>query len=117
VSARRRRPGQLPLPAADPGPSEPDRTDEEFAIVIDRVPDKPVSVPDLPDGDRRDAPWDMAGDWGRASRATATDAWGAAQVNDAWGTVPLEESRRRGARARLTGQQPSAQETPVPGGE
>ncbi len=114
--ARRRRPGQLPVPVADPGAIEADAAGAEAAVGVDRVPDEPVSVPDLPDGDTHHAPWDMAGDWGSAPRAGATGAW-AAPFDDAWGTRPVEEARQRGARARLTGQQPSVQETPVPGAE
>jgi hypothetical protein len=124
VAGRRRRPGQPPVPVADPGAREPGVKERKTEVVPGRVPDErvrdqPVSVPDRPDGGTRDAPWDMAGEWGRAPRApraTATDAW-AAPLGDARGTRPQEEGRQRNARSRPTGQQPSVRETAVPGAE
>jgi GT2 family glycosyltransferase len=116
--ARRRRPGRLPVAAADQGVREPDGAERETAVgVADGPPGALVSVPDLPDGASHDAPWDMAGDWGSGPRAAATDAWAAAPRDDVWGTSPLAEARGRGAAARLTGQQPSVREVPVPGAE
>jgi len=115
---RGRRSGQLPVAEAGPGVGEPDGTGAEAAVgVVDRTPDEPVSAPDLLAGGPHDVPWDMAGDWGSDHRAAATDAWGTAPFDNAWGTSPLEEAGRRGARARLTGQQPPVRETPVPGAE
>ena len=144
--SRKRRPGQLPVPVADPGAIKPDGAEAETAAR--GGPDGPARVPDRPGGDSHDVPWDMAGDWssdtrpgapsawgapiGSDTRAGAPSAWGApigsdtrpgapsawgAPIGDAWGTSPLEEPRRLGARARLTGQQTSVPEAPVPGAE
>ena len=116
--ARRRHPGQLPVPVGDPVAGEPAGAEVDIAAGVGGgVPDALVSVPGLPDGDPQDAPWDMAGDWSGGHRTVATDAWATASLDDAWKTSPLEETRGHGTRARLTGQQASVRETPVPGAE
>ncbi|HEX9041977.1 MAG TPA: glycosyltransferase [Trebonia sp.] len=109
--ARRRRAGQPPGAAADPGVSEPDGAEQETAagLTAAHVAEEPrgerVSAPDLPDGDPHDAPWDMAGDWGSRPRATAASACDA-PLEDAWGTRPPVTPGTRSTGTRSTGTQP-----------
>jgi hypothetical protein len=70
---------------------------------------------DQRDVGQRDAPWDMAGDWGSHPRAAASGAWATAPVDDPWRISELADTGQRDTHVRMTLPQSSVPEADVPG--